>query len=141
MIRRLSNESVKNFTTWGAQTSNPQFQNPFVINPKINYSLIKGRHSMKYGWEYLSINTEVDDFNPVYGGETFSQGFSQNGGGTNDAGAGEAAYLTDFLTGARDSYQLNNFRIVNYHQHMNHFYIQDTRTPCRLIRFFVCAVV
>jgi hypothetical protein len=125
VVRRLSNESVKNFTTWGAQTSNPQFQNPFVINPKLNYSLIRGRHSMKFGWEFLSINTEVDDFNPVYGGETFSQGFSQNGVGTSDAGAGAAAYLTDFLVGARDSYQLNNFRIVNYHQRMNYFYVQD----------------
>ena len=96
VIRRLSNESVKNFSTWGAQTSNPQFQNPFVVNPKINYSLVKGRHSMKIGWEYLSINTEIDDFNPVYGGETFSQGFSQFGGGTSDTGAGQAAFLTDF---------------------------------------------
>ena len=125
VIRRLSNESVKNFSTWGAQTSNPQFQNPFVINPKINYSLVKNRHSMKFGWEFLSINTEVDDFNPVYGGETFSQGFSQFGGGTSDTGAAQAAYLTDFLTGARDSYQLNNFRIVNYHQRMNYLYFQD----------------
>jgi hypothetical protein len=125
VIRRLSNESIKNFSTFGAQTSNPQFQNPFVINPKINYSLIKNHHSMKFGWEYLAINTQVDDFNPVYGGETFSQGFSQNGGGTSDAGAGAAAFLTDFLTGARDSYQLNNFRIVNYHQYMNYFYFQD----------------
>jgi hypothetical protein len=125
VIRKLSNESVKNFTTFGAQTSNPQYQDPFVVNPKVNFSWQKGRHSMKYGWEFLSINTEVDDFNPVYGGETFSQGFSQFGGGTTDTGAGQAAYLTDFLTGARDSYQLNNFRIVNYHQNMNYFYIQD----------------
>lgn len=125
VVRRLSNESVKNFSTFGAQTSNPQFQNPFVVNPKINYSWQKGRHSLKFGWEYLAINTQIDDFNPVYGGETFSQGFSQNGGGTSDTGAGEAAYLTDFLTGARDSYQLNNFRIVNYHQYMDYFYVQD----------------
>jgi hypothetical protein len=125
VIRSLSNESVKNYSTFGAQTSNPQFQNPFVINPKINYSWQRDRHSLKFGWEFLSINTEIDDFNPVYGGETFSQGFSQFGGGTSDTGAGEAAYLTDFLTGARDSYQLNNFRIVNYHQYMNYFYVQD----------------
>ncbi len=125
VIRKLSNESVKNFSTFGAQTSNPQFQNPFVVNPKVNFSWQKGRHSMKYGWEFLSINTQIDDFNPVYGGETFSQGFSQFGAGTSDTGAGQAAYLTDFLTGARDSYQLNNFRIVNYHQNMNYFYVQD----------------
>lgn len=125
VIRRLSNESVKNFSTFGAQTSNPQFQNPFVINPKINYSWQKGRHSMKYGWEFLSINTEIDDFNPVYGAETFNGGFSQYGAGTSDSGAAQAAYFTDFLTGARDTYQLNNYRIVNYHQLMNHFYAQD----------------
>jgi hypothetical protein len=125
VIRKLSNEAVKNFNTFGAQTSNPQFQNPFVINPKVNFSWQKGRHSLKFGWEFLSINTEIDDFNPVYGGETFSQGFSQYGGGTSDTGAGQAAYLTDFLTGARDSYTLNNFRIVNYHELMNHFYVQD----------------
>jgi hypothetical protein len=125
VIRRLSNEAVKNFTTFGAQTSNPQFQDPFVVNPKVNFSWQKGRHSMKYGWEFLSINTAVDDFNPVYGGESFNQGFSQFGGGTSDNGAAQAAYLTDFLTGARDSYQLNNFRIVNYHQNMNYFYVQD----------------
>lgn len=125
VIRRLSNEAVKDFSTFGAQTSNPQFQNPFVINPKINYSLQKGKHSLKFGWEYMSINTEIDDFNPVYGGETFNQGFSQYGGGTSDTGAAEAAYLTDFLTGARDTYQLNNYRVVNYHQQMHYFYAQD----------------
>ena len=52
VIRRLSSESVTGFTSWGAQRSNPQFQNPFVINPKINYSILKGRQSLKFGWEY-----------------------------------------------------------------------------------------
>src|SRR3569833_871098 len=33
VVRRLSNENMKNYSTWGAQTSIPQFQNPFVINP------------------------------------------------------------------------------------------------------------
>jgi hypothetical protein len=125
VVRRLSNEAVKDFSTFGAATSSLQFQNPFVINPKVNYSLQKGKHSLKFGWEFLSINTEIDDFNPVYGGETFNQGFSQNGGGVTDTGAAEAAYLTDFLTGARDTYQLNNYRVVNYHQTMNYFYAQD----------------
>jgi hypothetical protein len=125
VIRALSSENVKDFTAWGAQGSNPQFQNPFVIDPKVNYSWLKGKHSMKFGWEFMSINTEVDDFNPVYGSESFNGGFSQDGGGTKDTGAAEAAYLTDFLTGARSTYQLNNFVIVNYHQRMNFFYAQD----------------
>ncbi len=125
VVRALSSENVTGFTSWGAQGSNPQFQNPFVIDPKVNYSILKGRNSMKLGWEFLSINTEIDDFNPVYGSENFNGAFSQNGAGTSDTGAREAAYLTDFLTGARSTYQLNNFVIVNYHQNMNFFYFQD----------------
>ena len=48
------------------------------------------------GWEFLAINTQVDDFNPVYGSESFNGAFSQNGGGAKDTGAREATYLTDF---------------------------------------------
>ncbi len=125
VIRALSSENVKDFTAWGAQGSNPQFQNPFVVDPKVNYSIQQGRHGIKLGWEFMAINTQVDDFNPVYGSESFNGGFSQNGGSTSDKGVAEAIYLADFLTGARSTYQLNNFRIVNYHQMMDFFYIQD----------------
>jgi len=125
VIRALSSENVTGFTSWGAQGSNPQFQNPFVVDPKVNYSILKGRNSVKVGWEFMAINTQIDDFNPVYGQENFGGAFSQNGGGTSDTGAREAAYLADFLTGARSLYELNNFVIVNYHQYMDFFYVQD----------------
>ncbi|WP_229741323.1 TonB-dependent receptor [Silvibacterium dinghuense] len=125
VIRKLSSEAVQGFTAWGAQTSNPQFQNPFVIDPKINYTWLKGRHSMKFGWEFLSLNTEIDDFNPVYGYEDFNGAFSQNGGGTSSSADAQAAYLTDFLTGARATYQLNNHVVINQHQRMHFFYAQD----------------
>jgi hypothetical protein len=125
VIRALSSENVTGFTSWGAQGSNPQFQNPFVIDPKVNYSILRGRNSIKLGYELMAINTEIDDFNPVYGTENFAGAFSQNGAGTSDTGAREAAYLADFLTGDRSTYQLNNFVIVNYHQYINFLYIQD----------------
>ena len=147
VIRELSSENVTGFAAWGGQNSSPQFQNPFVIDPKVNYSILKGRNSIKVGWEFLAINTEIDDFNPVYGAESFGGAFSQcvvNQGTTanpknidecdgnvpsavsaTDAGASQAADLADFLVGARSGYQLNNFVIVNYHQYMNFFYGQD----------------
>ena len=126
VVRSLSNENVTGFTSFGAQGSNPQFQNPFVINPKVNYSIQAGRNSIKLGYEFLSINTEVDDFNPVYGSETYNGAFSATPGlKTTDQGVRNATYLADFLTGARSTYQLNNFRIVNYHQYMNFGYVQD----------------
>ena len=131
VVRSLNVQAVSTFTAFGSQGSSPQFQNPFVINPKINYSLLRGRNSMKFGYEFQAINTEIDDFNPVYGqdnyGGAFSSGTSAATGGvvSTDVGAKEAAYLADFLLGARSSYQLNNFVIVNYHQFMHFMYVQD----------------
>ncbi len=125
VVRSLNPQAVTGFTQFGSQGSSPQFQNPFVIDPKVNYTILHGRNSIKTGWEFLSINTEVDDFNPTYGQDGYSGAFSQNGGGTKDAGASQAAYLADFLVGARNSYQLNNIAVVNYHQYMNFFYVQD----------------
>ncbi len=132
VARSLNDQNVSNFSQFGAQPSNPQFQNPFVIDPKLNYTIIKGRSSIKLGYEYQAINTEVEDFNPTYGqdnyGGYFSSGLSINNSGSYssaDVGSKEAASLADFILGARQSYQLNNFRIVNYHQRMNFFYVQD----------------
>jgi hypothetical protein len=145
VVRSLSAESVSNYSQFGAQTSNPQFQNPFAIDPKLNYTMIKGRNSVKVGYEYQAINTEIDDFNPVYGQDTYGGYFSSGTsissasyscgnpnlgnpsypGCFSDIGYKEAGALADFLVGARSAYQLNNFRIVNYHQRMNFFYVQD----------------
>jgi len=141
VARSLNDQNVSNFSQFGAQPSNPQFQNPFAINPKVNYTIIKGRNSMKVGYEYQAINTEIDDFNPTYGqdnyGGYFSSGTSISNSGAyscgnsnvspcfNDVGYKQAASLADFILGARSQYQLNNFRIVNYHQRMNFMYFQD----------------
>jgi hypothetical protein len=131
--RSLSAESISGFSQFGAQTSNPQFQNPFAIDPKVNYTMLKGRNSVKVGYEYQAINTEIDDFNPVYGQDTYGGAFSSdltiNSSGSyasaSDTGKKQAAFLADFILGARSAYQLNNFRIVNYHQQMHFFYVQD----------------
>ena len=124
VVRSLNPQAVNGFTQFGSQGSSPQFQNPFVINPKLNYTLLRGRNSIKVGWEFLSINTEVDDFNPTYGQDGYSGGFSATAA-SKDTGATQASFLADFLVGARNGYQLNNIAIVNYHQYMNFFYVQD----------------
>ena len=88
---------------------------------------------MKVGYEYQSINTEIDDFNPTYGQDNYSGAFSSdltiNSSGSyasaSDIGKKQAAFLADFILGARATYQLNNFRIVNYHQQMHFLYVQD----------------
>lgn len=42
-------QSISGYTQLGVQGSNPQFQDPFVVNPKVNYSIMRGAHSLKAG--------------------------------------------------------------------------------------------
>jgi len=130
VVRSLNVQSVSGYTAFGSQGSNPQFQNPYIFNPKVNYTLLRGRNSYKLGYEYQAIFTTIDDFNPVYGQDTYNGGFSFNNPNLSalskqDTGTKEAVGLADFLVGARDSYQLNNFAIVHLNQRMHYLYFQD----------------
>ncbi len=130
VVRSLNGQSVNGFTQFGNQTSNPQFQNPTVYNPKVNYTRIAGRSTYKVGYEYQSIFTEIDDFNPTYGQSTYNGGFSYTGTNAStlsaaDTGTKEAVALADFIFGAQSAYQLNNFVIVHLNQRMHYMYLQD----------------
>jgi hypothetical protein len=130
VVASLNVQSVNTFSSFGTQGSNPQYQNPYVYNPKINYTWIRGRSSYKFGYEYQAVFTTIDDFNPVYGEDTYNGGFSYTGAtssalSASNTGTKEAVALADFLFGARDTYQLNNFVNVHLNQRMHNFYFQD----------------
>ncbi len=125
VVSTLNSQSVTGYSQFGRQGSNPQFQNPFVVNPKVNFSKYLGKHTLKAGYEYQDITTTIDDFNPVYGQDTYNGLFS-NPGVASPTTAQRLAYgLTDFLMGARDSYNLNNYVIIDLKQRMHFGYIQD----------------
>jgi hypothetical protein len=118
----LTEQGVTGWTTWGRQNSNPQFQDPSVLNPRINYSWIHGRQSFKSGYEYQAINTQIDDFNPKYGRDTYGGQFSR----PSTAAADPATYnLADFMFGLRNTYALINPFIANLRQRMHFAYLQD----------------
>lgn len=130
VARSLNIQSVGNYSQFGNQGSNPQYQDPSVYNPKVNYTLVRGRHNLKMGYEYQAIYTKIDDFNPVDGQDTYSGNFSYDGASATtlsaaDTGTKEAADLADFIFGASNSYQLNNFVNVHLNQRMHYFYLQD----------------
>ena len=130
VVRSLNVQSVNQFSQFGNQGSNPQFQDPYVFNPKVNYTRIIGRSTYKVGYEYQAIFTTIDDFNPVYGQDTYDGGFSYTGANAStlsaaDTGTKEAVAVADFLFGARDTYQLNNFVLVHLNQRMHYLYFQD----------------
>jgi hypothetical protein len=118
----LTQQSVTGWTAWGRQSSNPQYQNPFVINTRINYSWIAGTHTLKSGYEYQRINTEVDDVHPKYGADTYGGQFSRPAGAAADAATFN---LADFMFGARSSYDLVNPFVFNLRQRMHFGYLQD----------------
>jgi hypothetical protein len=118
----LTEQNVTGWTSWGRQNSNPQYQDPTVFNPRINYSWIMGRQSFKSGYEYQAINTQIDDFHPKYGRDTYAGQFTRPAG----ASADSATYdMADFLLGLRSSYGIITPFIANLRQRMHFGYLQD----------------
>ncbi|MCX6615568.1 MAG: TonB-dependent receptor, partial [Acidobacteria bacterium] len=65
--------------------------------------------------------TEINDFAPQYGLDTYAGQFSRPSGRSSN----NIYNIADFLFGARSSYSFANFVVVNYRQRMNFFYFQD----------------
>ena len=118
----LTQQSVSGWTAWGRQSSNPQFQDPLVWDARINYSWIRGRHTLKSGYEYQHINTDVDDVHPKYGSDGYGGQFSRPTGAAADAATFN---LVDFLFGARNTYELVNPFVFQLRQRMHFGYVQD----------------
>jgi Carboxypeptidase regulatory-like domain/TonB-dependent Receptor Plug Domain/TonB dependent receptor len=118
----ITQQSVTGWTAWGRQNSNPQFQDPLVGDFRVNYSTIRGTHTLKTGYEYQHISTAVDDVHPKYGSDTYSGQFSRPAG----AAADPATYnLADFMFGARNQYDLVNPFVFHLQQRMHFGYLQD----------------
>lgn len=124
----LSTQNIGGFVSLGRQNSNPQFQDPFVVNPRFNYTTIIGKHSLKAGYEYQTITTDIDDFNPKYGDTSYSGQFSRigaNGLALTGTSSNNLYNLADFLFGVPSSYSLNNNLIITLKQRMHFAYLQD----------------
>ena len=128
----LNTQSVSGFSGFGRQGTNPQFQNPTSFNPKFSYSLVRGRHSLKAGYEFVAIRTEVLDLNPLYGADTYAGQFSKPTCGQLGQAAGcsiakdATSYnLADFIFGLPSTIQLSNNLVTNTRQHVNSLYVQD----------------
>ena len=118
----LPTQQITGLAELGRQPTNPQWQYPTVFNPKINYSRLMGPHSVKAGYEYQRVLTEVQDVNPLYGRDTYAGQFSRPAGVT----ANNNLYnLADFMFGARSTYALSNILVAELEQDMHFAYLQD----------------
>jgi len=128
----LDSQSVSGVSAFGRQSTNPQFQNPMVFNPKFNYTWIGGRHSLKAGYEFVAIRTEVLDVNPLYGSDTYSGQYSKPScaqvglvAGCTVPGDSTSFDLADFMFGLPSAIGLGNNVVTNQRQHVHSLYVQD----------------
>ncbi|HMF61333.1 MAG TPA: TonB-dependent receptor, partial [Vicinamibacterales bacterium] len=117
----LTPQSITGYSQLGRQATNPQFQDPFNVNLRVNVTNIFGRHSLKTGFEYLRVNTDVQDTNPLYGLDTYSSQFSRPTG----AAANNLYSLADFYFGARTQYELASLIVAEMRQRAYYAYMQD----------------
>ena len=73
----LPSLNITGLTQLGRQATNPQWQYPSSWNPKINYAFVKGRQSLKIGYEFQNIHTQVQDVNPLYGINVYAGQFTR----------------------------------------------------------------
>jgi hypothetical protein len=117
----LTPQSIQGYTQLGRQSTNPQYQNPFVVNPRISYTWNAGRQTLKFGAEYVSINTDVQDTNPLYGLDSYNSQFSRPAG----RASSNLYNLADFMFGARTQYELATAVVARMRQRSYYGYIQD----------------
>ena len=136
----LPTTSITGFTGFGRQSTNPQFQNPALLDPKVNFTYVKGRHSLKFGYEYEHVWMAVSDNNPLFGSFTYGGGYSLCPAGTVLAGSAACPanltgapsksvvsdnYWADFLFGTTSAYSAANVFTAHLRQTFNSLYAQD----------------
>ena len=117
----LPSIGITNFSAFGRQSTNPQWQDPALLDPKVNFTWVKGQHSMKFGYEYEHIWMAVNDNNPLYGSFGFGTDYTNTGAGSPVADN----YWADFLFGMPSSYALANYYVTHLRASMDNVYAQD----------------
>jgi hypothetical protein len=116
----LPSIGITGFTGFGRQSTNPQWQDPALLDPKVNFTWVRGNHSLKFGYEYERVWMAVNDNNPLYGSFGYGGGYSNAGGSTVSD-----TYWADFLFGTTNAYSLANYYVAHLTQNMHNLYAQD----------------
>lgn len=99
-------------------TSVPQSQTPRSYNIRQSLTWVKGAHTMKFGGEFLHLETGVLDVGSLLGNFSFSGRFS----GENNQYQGGIA---DMLLGFPTSYSQDSKTVYNLYQYLFSSYAQD----------------
>ena len=104
--------NIQGFDAVGRHTSTPQFQTPRSWNPRATFSLTRGAHFIKFGGEFLHVQTRINDLNATIGRMNFENRF------TNRA-------MGDLLLGLPSQLALTSYTVMDQGQDMRFFFVQD----------------
>ncbi len=117
------------FSPFGRQSTNPQWQYPSLLDPKVNFSWVKGNHSLRFGYEYEHIWMQVQDSNPLFGSFTYGKGYSACPAAAGAACANPTAaadtYWADLIFGTTNAYALATYFRAHLLQTDMSIYAQD----------------
>jgi hypothetical protein len=124
--------------------TSPQYQNPTIWNPKVNYTRLLPGHTLKAGLEYTMLHVAQQDLHPVMGGDMYAAQMSGYGYNNNlyyaispslsVAGSPTGSQTSqtqkmfdyaDFLLGYRYGMALSNAPVANIRDWGVNGYVQD----------------
>jgi hypothetical protein len=104
--------NIQGFDAVGRHTSTPQFQTPRSWNPRASISWNRGQHFIKFGGEFLHVQTKINDLNATIGRMNFDNRFTNRAVG-------------DLLLGLATQLALTSFTVMDQGQNMQFYFIQD----------------
>jgi hypothetical protein len=108
----LPKTNIQGFDAVGRHTSTPQFQTPRSINPRATFSWNRGAHFIKFGGEFLRVQTRINDLNATIGRMNFENRFTNRAVG-------------DLLLGLPSQLALTSYSVMDQHQDMQFYFVQD----------------
>ncbi|MFN0086020.1 MAG: TonB-dependent receptor domain-containing protein [Blastocatellia bacterium] len=104
--------NIQGFDAVGRHTSTPQFQTPRSWNPRASFSWNRGAHFIKFGGEFLHVQTKINDLNATIGRMNFENRFTNRAVG-------------DLLLGLPSQLALTSFTVMDQGQNMQFYFLQD----------------
>ena len=112
IVGGLPKMNIQGFDAVGRHTSTPQFQTPRSWNPRASFTLSRSAHMLKFGFEFLHVETKINDLNATIGRMNFEDRFTGRAVG-------------DFLVGLPSQLALTSYTVMDQGQDMQFYFLQD----------------
>ena len=112
IVGGLPKMNIQGFDAVGRHTSTPQFQTPRSWNPRASFTMSRSAHTLKFGFEFLHVQTKINDLNATIGRMNFEDRFTGRAVG-------------DLLVGLPSQLALTSYTVMDQGQDMQFYYLQD----------------